>query len=887
MVDWPDRGEPRRPTDRPASRHTTGRRPHAGSASDRVSSAIRIEEFEVLDSYQIQAASSSSDEGIHPHRPEPQPLRPHHSRSMSHPFPSLFSKKKKFSPVPVHGDTDSDNDYMSKQMKPPSRGHKNVGSVGSKDFSTGKCMTCGSLVRWPRELRIFKCTICLTINALDLPDRDARRDGSRAPAGTSETRARSEGRGAPSPEEPLHVGGAKRRISLNHTKSLVTQCLRLFLTETLGDRGRRPSINHRATLGSSSDRSPSGGGKMVSSVGTPTTVTPKTSEVSGLPIRNEPSEYFNFSNPLRNRRSMSRSQSTSYPEERPQLYDIANRAPDKSPEPPGPGSEGKRIFAPLEEYIIDCFSSFQCLNSSFATNHHTHRVHPSRDGGPQRRREPRKDLQPQIQHADYSIAELDPKLLLLGDFAENGAWWTGRQEDLVPGRTPSGRTEYGRSIVTARNPHINWAEVEEWYTVVVDTARSWPEIYNSLVGEDPTLAVPPATLEGVEAQILTGQDHVQKVVLKSCEMIMKRPGRLLAQANDLRFLLIISANPLLHADYKPYTGEFEHLDGAVPLHDSPKSRGMDSVSSRHSGIIKRIVGLLSNSSPECHNHLVQWLVRYPKSRFIQLKDLVAGLLTYRLLRQTEKKHEAKIDITDGLIPNMGAGRSPAYLHAALGQAPGVGKKQGEKEKKIICQDDWQIRAAAQVLGFLFAANNSIHRQRDTTGRADDGVPVNKERNRSPRQFVANSDFYATLLDDLDLVADFEAWERKQGKFSFCQYPFLLSVGAKIQILEHDARRQMENRAREAFFDSLITHRAIQQHLILNVRRDCLVDDSLKAVSEVIGGGTEDIKKGLRITFRGEEGIDAGGLRKEWFLLLVREVFNPDYGMFARSLTMPY
>jgi E3 ubiquitin-protein ligase HECTD2 len=62
-----------------------------------------------------------------------------------------------------------------------------------------------------------------------------------------------------------------------------------------------------------------------------------------------------------------------------------------------------------------------------------------------------------------------------------------------------------------------------------------------------------------------------------------------------------------------------------------------------------------------------------------------------------------------------------------------------------------------------------------------------------------------------------------------------------------------------------------------------VEDSLKGVSEVVGSGGEEIKKGLRIEFKGEEGIDAGGLRKEWFLLLVRDVFNPEHGMYI-SLT---
>ncbi len=74
-----------------------------------------------------------------------------------------------------------------------------------------------------------------------------------------------------------------------------------------------------------------------------------------------------------------------------------------------------------------------------------------------------------------------------------------------------------------------------------------------------------------------------------------------------------------------------------------------------------------------------------------------------------------------------------------------------------------------------------------------------------------------------------------------------------------------------------TRKTVNQYLVLRVRRDCLVEDSLKSVSEVVGTGGEEIKKGLRIEFRGEEGIDAGGLRKEWFLLLVRDVFNPEHG----------
>lgn len=33
---------------------------------------------------------------------------------------------------------------------------------------TGKCATCGSLVRWPRHLYVFRCTACLMVNHLKL-----------------------------------------------------------------------------------------------------------------------------------------------------------------------------------------------------------------------------------------------------------------------------------------------------------------------------------------------------------------------------------------------------------------------------------------------------------------------------------------------------------------------------------------------------------------------------------------------------------------------------------------------------------------------------------------------------------------------------------------------
>lgn len=42
----------------------------------------------------------------------------------------------------------------------------------------------------------------------------------------------------------------------------------------------------------------------------------------------------------------------------------------------------------------------------------------------------------------------------------------------------------------------------------------------------------------------------------------------------------------------------------------------------------------------------------------------------------------------------------------------------------------------------------------------------------------------------------------------------------------------------------------------------------------------DLKKQLVVEFEGEQGIDEGGVSKEFFQLVIDEIFNPDYAMFT-------
>ncbi|KAJ3084129.1 putative E3 ubiquitin-protein ligase [Rhizoclosmatium hyalinum] len=134
-----------------------------------------------------------------------------------------------------------------------------------------------------------------------------------------------------------------------------------------------------------------------------------------------------------------------------------------------------------------------------------------------------------------------------------------------------------------------------------------------------------------------------------------------------------------------------------------------------------------------------------------------------------------------------------------------------------------------------------------------------------------------LLYYVDLIKDYTKWqEERSGAFSFCQYPFLVSLGGKMSIMETDAKRQMTERFKEAFFRTAIQGLITDPFLTLHIRRQYLIADSLNQLQS----RSIDLKKKLRIEFVGEAGVDAGGLTKEWFLLLVRHLFDSQYGMFS-------
>lgn len=78
------------------------------------------------------------------------------------------------------------------------------------------------------------------------------------------------------------------------------------------------------------------------------------------------------------------------------------------------------------------------------------------------------------------------------------------------------------------------------------------------------------------------------------------------------------------------------------------------------------------------------------------------------------------------------------------------------------------------------------------------------------------------------------------------------------------------------FRYLCQSNALTSHIKITVTRQTLFEDSYHQIMRL---PAYELRRRLYIIFRGEEGLDYGGVSREWFFLLSHEVLNPMYCLF--------
>lgn len=104
-------------------------------------------------------------------------------------------------------------------------------------------------------------------------------------------------------------------------------------------------------------------------------------------------------------------------------------------------------------------------------------------------------------------------------------------------------------------------------------------------------------------------------------------------------------------------------------------------------------------------------------------------------------------------------------------------------------------------------------------------------------------------------------------------PFAVLVD-HTRVLDFDVKRRYFRQELERLDDGVR-----REDLAVHVRREHVFEDSFR---ELYRRSPDEWKNRFYIVFEGEEGQDAGGLLREWYTIISREIFNPMYALFTTS-----
>ncbi len=185
---------------------------------------------------------------------------------------------------------------------------------------------------------------------------------------------------------------------------------------------------------------------------------------------------------------------------------------------------------------------------------------------------------------------------------------------------------------------------------------------------------------------------------------------------------------------------------------------------------------------------------------------------------------------------------------------------------LLCEDKHNIRSeklvtAIEVLDIIQTANKRYEK-------------------------VSYKEFYNDAVNkEVDLREQFVNWKQfgglanqrhQQDMFSVLYYPWLLDSSTKAELLQLDTSLQQRRYMTESLMEAMEAgQNSYTPFLVLDIRRDNIVHDALARLLH----GERTLKKPLKIHFVNEEGVDGGGLQKEFFQLIVKELFDEKFGMF--------
>ena len=118
---------------------------------------------------------------------------------------------------------------------------------------------------------------------------------------------------------------------------------------------------------------------------------------------------------------------------------------------------------------------------------------------------------------------------------------------------------------------------------------------------------------------------------------------------------------------------------------------------------------------------------------------------------------------------------------------------------------------------------------------------------------------------------------KANFFSISRFPFLLSADAKRRLIIAEANATQQMSAIQGIFSGETPY------CIMEIRRNNILQDTLNYIMALTSTNSfHTLKKPLKIIFSGEDAIDEGGVSKEFFQLVISQLFDESVGAFVHT-----
>lgn len=120
-------------------------------------------------------------------------------------------------------------------------------------------------------------------------------------------------------------------------------------------------------------------------------------------------------------------------------------------------------------------------------------------------------------------------------------------------------------------------------------------------------------------------------------------------------------------------------------------------------------------------------------------------------------------------------------------------------------------------------------------------------------------------------------DEENKSFSLISYHWLFDAAAKSDIFYiFNFNKQRTEQQNIVNMHDLEFFNPSSFFLNVEIKRSNLIESTLDFISKP----ELNFKKPLKVKFIGEQGIDEGGVKKEFFMLVIRQLFDVDYGMFT-------